>query len=71
MRKYESSITYHLKAMAKLQVIADKQERQTNGQDKSYMPLIYGGGGIKIDYEWIENVRKGKQEDHDGPISLT
>ena len=54
--KYESSITYHSKAMAKVKVFADKQtnkqtngqtDRGTNGQANTYMPPIYRCRGIK------------------------
>jgi hypothetical protein len=44
--KYESSITYHLKDRANVNVFAD---RQTNRQQaKNYMPLIFRYAGIKI-----------------------
>ena len=48
----ESSITYHSKAMANVQVVADKQtggrkKRQTKGLAKNYMPPLYRCGGIK------------------------
>ena len=46
--KYEGSITYHSKAMANVEVFADKQtDRRTNPKAKNYMPPIYRCGEIK------------------------
>ena len=46
--KYESSITYHSKAMANVKVFADKHtDRLTNGHTKDYVPYIYRCGCIK------------------------
>jgi hypothetical protein len=42
---YEIPLIYHSKDMANVKVFAD---RQTDGQDKNYMPLIFHYGGIKI-----------------------
>jgi hypothetical protein len=46
--KYESPITYHSKDMANVKVFAD---RQTDGQVKNYMSLIFRYGGIKMLFE--------------------
>ena len=54
--KYESSITYHSKVMAK-RFFADKQ-RLSNRKSKHYMPHDLSMHGVK-------------QEGHDGPESLT
>jgi hypothetical protein len=43
--KYESPITYHSKDIANVKVFAD---RQTDGQAKKYMPLIFRYGSTKI-----------------------
>ena len=40
--KYESSITYHLKAMTNIKKFLPK-----NGQTKNYMPPIYRCGNMK------------------------
>ena len=46
--KYESSITYHSKAMANIKVFADKEmDRRTNTQAKNYMPMTYRCRGHK------------------------
>ena len=49
--KYDSSITYHSKAMATVEVLCRQTngvtERWTNRQVKNYMPQIYRCGGIK------------------------
>jgi hypothetical protein len=51
--KYESSITYHSKDMANVNVFADRHtdkqmDKQTDGQAKNYMPPFFRYGGIKM-----------------------
>ena len=57
--KYESSITYHSKAMANVNVLVTNKrtdgpdghaDRQTNGRTKNYMPPIYRCGGIILQF---------------------
>jgi hypothetical protein len=54
--KYEIPTTCHSKDMVNVKVFAD---RQTDGQAKNYMPLIFRYGGIKImltDHLWSVNI---------------